>query len=211
MYKLYYMPGACSLAVHVLLKELGQEVNLEGINNPSGDGRSAEFLKINPRGNVPVLVEENGNVLREGGAIMAYLLDKHKSPMLPAAGIDRAKALEWLMFANSSMHPAYARVFFLRRALSDSAAQEEAVKAACEQINKLWADLNAHLAHSTYTCGEECSAADILLAVIANWSPRMGYPITFGSNVERLLKNVVARPTFREAMKLEGVEYKVLG
>ena len=125
MYTLYYMSGACSLAIHVVLNELGQQLKLENVRVPEGQPRNPEFLKINPRGQVPVLVEEDGNPIREGGAIIAYLLDKHHSPMMPKSGKARAKALEWLMFANATLHPAYGRVFFTMRNVSDQKAKEE--------------------------------------------------------------------------------------
>ena len=100
MYKLYYSPGACSLAVHVALLEVGAKFELENVSAPAGQPKSAEFLKINPRGAVPVLKIDNF-ILREGAAILTYILDSHKSDLLPASGLERAEALEWLSFANS--------------------------------------------------------------------------------------------------------------
>src|SRR5262249_40965590 len=97
MYKLYYSPGACSMAVHVLLNEIGAPLQLESASTKEGKNRSPEFLKINPRGQVPVL-DMDGHIMREGGAILSYLCDKHNSPLLPREGIARADALEWLMF-----------------------------------------------------------------------------------------------------------------
>jgi glutathione S-transferase len=134
MYTLYYLPGACSLAIHALINELGQEVKLENVSVPQGEPRSPEFLKVNPRGQVPVLVDGD-LVLREGGAIINYLLDKHNSNMLPKSQPERAQSLEWLMFANATLHPAYARIFFINRIIKDENAKEEAINAGIEQIN----------------------------------------------------------------------------
>src|SRR5580704_1768796 len=94
MYKLYYSPGACSMAVHVALNECNQPVTLEKIN--IREPRSPEFLKINPRGQVPVLMDDDLTI-REGAAILIYLLEKHQSPLLPKSGKERAVALECLM------------------------------------------------------------------------------------------------------------------
>ena len=107
MYQLYYSPGACSMAVHVILNELNQPVELHKISLQEGDNRKPEFLRINPRGQVPVLVDD-GFVIREGAAQIIYLLEKHKSPLLPASGKERAAALEWLCYANASLHVASA-------------------------------------------------------------------------------------------------------
>ena len=206
MYTLYYIPGTCSMAVHVILNELGEKVELKNVSAPQGQPRSPEYLKINPRGSVPTLVD-SGEVIREGGAILTYLLDKHNSPMLPRAGSERARALEWLMFANATMHPAYGRGFFIMKNITDPAAKEQALKAAADQINKLWAEVDARLAKNPYICGKDITAADILLTVIANWSSNFPQ-IKLGSNVKRLLKEIIARPAYQEALKIEQVEYK---
>src|ERR1700722_18808355 len=114
MYKLYYSPGACSMAIHVMLNECNQPVTLEKIEISKGQGQTPEFLKINPRGQVPVLVDGD-KVLREGAAILMYLADKHQSPLLPKSGKEHTDAVEWLMFCNASLHPAYGRTFFLMK------------------------------------------------------------------------------------------------
>lgn len=212
MYTLYGMTGSCSMAVHAVLHELNQPVNYVDVRVPEGQPRPAEFLKINPRGNVPVLVEEDGFVMREGGAILSYLLDKHNSPMLPKSGQARARALEWLMFANATLHPAYARVFFLSGAVKDAAAKEAALAVAFARINALWAEVEAELANQPFICGEAVSAADILLAVIANWGRGnhhggIAEAVTFGPNLKRMLGAVSRRPAFAKTLAEEKVSY----
>ena len=202
MYTLYYMPGACSMAVHVLLNELGQDVKLV---NATGEGR-AELLKVNPRGMVPTLVDD-GVVIREGGAILSYLLDKHNSPMLPKSGKERAAALEWLMFGNATLHPAYGRAFGAMKGFSGE-VKDKVLVAAVENINKLWTDVEARLSESPYLAGKELGAADILLTVIANWSGHISSDIVIGPKTKALLKQVISRPAYQKALKDEQVEYK---
>ena len=211
MYTLYYMPGACSMAIHIVLNELGQKVKLENVRVAEGQPRNPEFLKANPRGQVPVLIEEDGNPIREGGAIITYLLDKHHSPMMPKSGKARAKALEWLMFANATLHPTYGRIFFAMRNVADQNVKEQIFKVTAEQINKLWAEVDEQLAKTKYICGDEISAADILLAVIANWGIGMfPFVIKRGENLKRMLKDVSSHPAFKDALAQEGVEYKAV-
>jgi glutathione S-transferase len=206
MYTLYYKPGACSMAVHVVLNEIGAPYKLE---LGSVDGKPTEkFLKANPRGAVPVL-EDDGFVLREGAAILMYLIDKHQSPLLPREGKERAHALEWLMSVNATLHPAYGRLFFLNAQLGDKAKDSPLVQAVFGQINKLWAEIDRQLASSDYIAGKQITAADILMTVIANWSARFGGAITLGPNLKRVLKNVVARPSYQKALAEEQIEYKV--
>jgi len=204
-YTLYYSPGACSQAVHVVLNEIGAD--FEAISKPTSEGatRTAEFLKINPWGKIPALVED-GKALFEGGAIITYLCDKHKSPLIPQSGWERAQALQWLMFCNSSLHPAYGRTFWIPKNVPQS-AQEETQKAARAQIQEMWDKVEQHLEQqgTPYLAGKECTAGDILLCVIANWNPQN---YKFGPKTKTLFKSVTARPSFQKALKTEGGEYK---
>ncbi|MFZ4541263.1 MAG: glutathione S-transferase family protein [Rickettsiales bacterium] len=208
MYTLYYLPGAYSLAVHVALLEVGEKFDLVNVAVPDGQPRPAEFLKVNPRGNVPVLVKE-GFVLREGAAILTMLLDEHKSPLLAQSGDARATALEWLAFANASLHPAYGRVFFMMKALGagfkDNAMYMPSVKA----LQILWDDVEQRLGSSEYLAGEHVSVVDILVTVISNWTPLISQDITFGPKTTALFARVVARPTYQKAMEAENITRKV--
>lgn len=207
MYQLYYSPGACSMAIHVILNELGAPYELKKLDMMKGEQKSPEFLKINPRGQVPVLVDD-GKVIREGAAIILYLLEKHKSALLPKEGNAHAQALEWLLFANSTLHPVYGRGFMLMKIELDSNAKDTLMKMTIEQINKLWKEVDEKLAKTKYIAGDSITGADILLTVIANWSSYFE-GITLGSNVKRLLKEVSSRPTYQKALEQEQVEYKV--
>ena len=206
MYKLYYAPGTCSMAVHVALLECNQELSMERVD--FSQPRSPEYLKLNPRGSVPVLVDD-GQVIREGAAILIHILEKCKSPLLPASGKERAIALEWLMFANATMHPAYARCFFLKRNGEDGAVKDKMMDNAAAAINKLWDEVEQRLSQNAYICGSECSIADILLTVIATWSGNIPRPINFGPNTKKLFRTVISRPAYMKALDAEKVEYKV--
>ena len=204
MYTLYYMPGACSMAVHVALNEIGAPFTLEAVGQP----RTAEFLKINPRGQVPVLKIDDF-VLREGAAILTYLLDTNKSPLLPASGVERAKALEWLSFANSSLHPAYGRLFMQHKLLGEQAPSNPLYGPSIAAVRKYWDEIEQQLANQPYLCGKECTIADILVTVIANWSPNFKQPINFGPKTKALFNRIIERPTYKKALASESVTYKV--
>lgn len=200
MYKLYYSPGACSLAVHVLLNELN--VPFETVNQKD-KLKDAEFLKLNPRGQIPLLVV-NGEPVKEGGAILSWLCDEHASPLLPKSGIERAKALEWLMWCNASLHPACCKMFWLNKITTlDAKAVEELKKLTLAQVQSLWDEADARLAKTKYLAGDKLTVGDILLTVIANWG--IGAP---GENVKRVLKEVSQRPAYQKAMQTEGISYK---
>lgn len=203
-YELYCLSGSCSMACHVILNELGQDANAHMMSREKNEIKSAEYMKINPRGNVPLLVED-GKPLREGAAIIAYLCDKHTSDLLPQSGWERAQALQWLMFANATLHPAYSRTFWINSNLPD-AVKEDALKVARGQIQQLWDEVEAHLAaNGPYVCGAKCTAGDILLSVIANWNPQN---YKFGEKTKAMFKAVTSRPAYQKALSAEAVEYK---
>ena len=124
MYTLYYSPGACSMAVHILLEELGASYEAVKVDLRAGEGQKPEFLKLNPRGQVPVLVED-GAPLKEGAAIIIHLLEQHNSPLLPKDGPERAAALEWICWCNATLHPAYGRAMWLKRNVADEKILED--------------------------------------------------------------------------------------
>lgn len=201
MYTLYYSPGACSMAVHVLLNELGvdytaNKVNIHGQKSP-------ELLAVNPNGAVPVLTLPDGYNMLEGGAILAYLCDAH-GQLLPKDGTPRAKALQALMFCNSTLHPAYSKLFMLK---GMNQTDGEIFATCSKQVQTLWDRVETQLAGQKYLGGDAFGPADILLAVIANWQVG-ATPFTFGPNTLRLLKEVSSRPAYQKALDDEGTQYK---
>ncbi len=204
MYDLYYSPGVCSMSVHVVLEELGVDYKLHKVDLAKGEQRSAEYLKINPRGQVGAL-KTPGGLLSENAAMIIYLNDLHGHKVIPAGGFERAKALQWLMYANSTMHPAYSKVLFSVR----NNAPEEIIKAACEGVQKQWDLVEQQLTESggPFLLGREISAGDIYLAVCANWNFVPHKP-KFGPKTKAFLKEVTKRPAFQAAIESEGVEYK---
>lgn len=208
MYTLYYIPGTCSLAVHVTLNEIGADFELQNVSTPQGQPRPAEYLAINPRGNVPALKDGNF-VIREGAAILTYLIESNQSPLLPKGGHERATSLEWLAFANSTLHPAYGRCFFLGRHLGDNAADSPIYGAAIEMIQKHWDEIEGELKKHDYIAGKEITVADILLTVISNWTPNLKMPIHFGEKTKSLFKRIIQRPAFQKALEKEEVSYKI--
>lgn len=206
MYTLYYAPGACSLSVHAILNELGVPFKAENMSFQEGKNKTPEYLKINPLGSVPLL-QDGSEYIREGAAIIIHLLEKHKSPLLPSSGIARTKALEWLMFCNATLHPAYGKGFFLMKR-ADKPTQDKLFPAVRDQIMQLWDIIDAQLAKTPYLAGKEVTAADFLMTVMANWGSTFPNPIKLGNNARRVVKEISARPSFKKALQTEGVEYK---
>lgn len=199
MYTLYCLPGSCSLATQVVLHELDQPVELLDVRQQSN------FTDINPVGAVPVLIDGD-STLREGAAILLHLFNKHESPMLPTGGAKRKQAIEDILFANATMHPAYGRLFFIGQHITDPKAKQEAFDAAAEAINGLWQSVEQQLAGRDFLGGDRASAADIMLAVYFRWGAKYPVTITTGSNTSRMLDAVQAMPSFQHSLAAEPAQ-----
>lgn len=206
MYTLYYSPGACSMAVHVALNEIGAEYTLKEISLQNGGNRNPDFLALNPRGQVPVLVEGE-NVYLEGAAILLHLLETHQSPLLPAGGKARAEAIQWLMFCNATLHPAFFPLFQHKATAGKPELQNDALlELNRKRLQQLWDGVEERLSKTRYLAGEHFTAADILLTVFGNWAA--AFNLRLGEHTRRLFKEISSRPSYQKALASEKVEYK---
>jgi glutathione S-transferase len=206
-YELYTLAGSCSMSVHAVMNELGlnPKVHIMEKNDGPNGLKSAAYLSQNPRGNAPFITED-GNGMIEGAAIITYLCDK-EGKLIPKTGFARAQALQWLMFCNATLHPAYNRTFWLSSNTPAGDFQTNAVAEARKQIQALWDYVENALAKSgtAYLAGNEPTAGDFLLTTIANWNPAA---YKFGPKTTAVLKNISARPSYQKALAAEAVEYK---
>jgi glutathione S-transferase len=196
MYTLYFIPNACSLATQAVLNELDQESTL--VHKLDAN----HFEALNPVGTVPVLVDGD-KVINEGVAVILYLLNKHKNNLIPESGDARHRAIENMMFANATMHPAYGRLFFAQANVSDAAARQQVFDSAAVAINKLWQVVEARLAHTPYLGGHDISPADILLAVYSRWGEFFPVDIVLGPNSRLMVDAVLKRDSMQRAIQRE--------
>ena len=198
--KLYYSPGACSLASHIVLEEAGAAYEIERADiRAKKTASGADFAAISPRGAVPVLVLADGEVLTEGVAIMQYVMDSVKPGALPAAGtLERARLHEALNFVSTEVHKTYSPFF---RGL-EGAARE----AQIALLNARLALVEARLADGrSYLLGEEFTPADAYLFTVTNWSKVAQHDLSAFPKLEAMRARVAARPAVQAAMKAEGL------
>ncbi|MGB1238562.1 MAG: glutathione S-transferase family protein [Pseudomonadales bacterium] len=196
MYTLYFLPDACSLATQVVLHELQQPVAL--INKQQVE----DFNTINPTGAVPVLLDGE-TVKTEGAAILLHLLQKHSNSLFPVSAQGQAQAVQDIMFANATVHPAYSRLFFIAQHIQDEGAKAQAFNSAASEIARLWQIVEQRLASQHFLGGEHPSAADILLAVYVRWGSAFPVEIAIGPNTQRMLDAIHARHSFKQALSNE--------
>jgi len=199
MYTLYYSPGACSVATQVVLHELGQQVKI--IDKQHVD----DFSAVTPLQAVPVLVDGN-KTLTEGAAIILHLLNKHENTMLPENEEAKQQAVQEIMFANATMHPAYGRLFFLTEHISEEKSKQEALNLAASAINTLWEWVENELQNKPFLGGMSPSAADIMLTVYSTWGQYFPVQINIGGHTATMLNAVQVMPSFQKTLQAQRIE-----
>lgn len=202
--KLYYFPGACSLSPHIVAQEAGIPLQLEKTDITTKLTESGEdFGKINPKGYVPTLMLDNGEVLTEGTAIVQYLADlKPESGLAPANGtLPRYRLQEMLGYINSELHKNYSPLFS-----PDTADQVRQQRK--DYLLKRYTLLNDVLAGQPYLLGESFTAADAYLFTITNWAGHVGLDLSRFAALADFQQRVASRPAVQAALVAEGLAEK---
>jgi glutathione S-transferase len=199
--KLYYSPGACSLSPHIALHEAGLQhelvkVDLRAKKLENGD----DYLKVNPKGQVPALMLDNGELVTEGPVIVQMIADKAAAKNLaPAASSpERYKLQEWLTYINGELHKNIGPMF--NPALSDDAKGVFKDRA----LGK-FKYVDSQLAGKDYLMGKQFTVADGYLFVMLAWADRMKFDVSGLSNLKAYQARVAARPGVQSALKMEGL------
>ncbi len=140
--------------------------------------------------------------------MMIHLLDEAKHPLLPQAGTERMRAMQWLLFFNSTMQQAYGAYFLLSRNLKDREAAAPALDLVSRRIQKLWRYVESQMT-GPFMCGDQPCAADILMAVIANWSGLITPAFILPDKVAAACRRVSELPYMAQALTIEGVTYAI--
>ena len=199
--KLYYSPGACSLSPHIVSRELGINLELKRVNTKDktieGGG---DYRSINPRGYVPALVLDNGQVLTEGPAIVQYLADqKPDAGVAPKAGsFERYRLQELLNFLTSEIHKQFSPLF-------KPNTPEEYKRISKENLASRFDWLDKQLEGKEYLTGKQFTVADAYLFVLTNWTKPTQIDLSKWPNIAAFQKRVAARPKVKEAMQAEGL------
>jgi len=200
--KLYYSPGACSLASHIVLREIGKPFALDRIDKASKKTEAGEdFLSINPKGAVPVLETAEGEVLTEGAAILQFLADANgKEVLAPRAGtMARARVQEMLNFVASELHIAFGPLFSKTSTTAEKDAAKSKIAEKFSWLERSLADGRSHLT------GKDFTVADAYAFVVANWANFTGIALDKWPRLKAFMERVAARATVQAAMKAEGL------
>jgi len=179
--KLYYSPGACSLSPHIVLREAGFDFSIERVNLRNRQTESGQdFAAINPKGYVPALVLDNGELLTEGPAIVQYLADQapEKGLLPPVGSLERARVQEWLTM----------------------------IDAARAMLNRRLPVAAAAVASRPYLVGEQFTVADAYLFVVLGWAPMVKVDLSAWPSLAEFSARIAARPSVQAALEAEGLK-----
>ena len=194
--KLYYTAGACSMASHILLNELGLSYETESVDLKSHKTQKGDdFYKINSKGYVPALVLDNGQVLTEGVAILSYIKDLKSSK----ESADKYKELEWLIFIATELHKNLGPLFGLKN------APEEIIKGVKDKVAKRFDWLEGQLVDREYVLGNNFGPADAYLFTVLSWCPHLGIDLSQWKNLSSFVKRIQGRPAVLKTLQQEGL------
>ena len=199
--KLYFSPGACSLAPHIALREAGHEFEVERVDIPNKKTESGDdYWAVNPKGYVPALKLDDGTVLTEVAVILQYIADQNQAANLaPRFGsIERYHLLEWLNFIATEVHKQIGAMFNPKMTPEMKVVQLGVIERRMGALDKM-------LAGKQYLMGDAFSIADAYLFNILLWAPKHNIDIGQWPNVAAVNARVGARAKVVEAMKAEGL------
>ena len=197
--KLYYSPGACSQAAHILLHETGLPHDSEAVDiSAKKTASGSDYLAINPKGVVPAL-GIGDEVLTENGAILQYIGDKAGiNALLPGEGMERYRVIEWLAYLGSDVHKSFGPLF-------NPAISDENRQAAKDMVGKKLDFLETSLDGKDYLTGPSMSVADPYLFAMLGWTGHLGIDLARWPNLTAFRKRMEERPSVQAVMKAEGL------
>jgi glutathione S-transferase len=196
--KLYFSTGACSMASNIALHEAGIQFELSKVDKRTKRADGVDFVTINPKGYVPALRLDDGQVLTENVVVLQYIADLNPAAKLaPAAGtMERYRLQEWLSFINSELHKSFTPLF-------SSEATEDMKTYSRNNLAKRLAYVEGALGDKKYLMGDQFTIADAYLFTVLGWGSHVGVDI--GAKLKSYVDRVRARPHVIEAMTAEGL------
>lgn len=197
--KLYYSKGACSLAVRIILNELGIESDYEAVDLKAKKTETgADYLKINPKGAVPTLETDNLGILTENLTIQLHLAEQTKNHLLPDSNDPRRyRILEWSTFITTDLHKGCGPLF--------SPEVPEEIKESIFRpiIKKKLAFVDKSLGDKKFLMGDDFTLPDPYLFVILSWMPHLGVDYSDLKNLTGYFERVKAHPSVAKSLQQE--------
>jgi glutathione S-transferase len=203
MLTLYYAPGACSMAAHIVLEESGDKYEPKKVDLAGGEQRTEAYLKINPQGRVPALRLDDGEHIAENTAILPYL--GKRFGLWPSDPVAEAKALSLIGFFAASVHPAHAHIGRPERYTADKAAFPAIQEMGRKTFHGYLQQIDARLAGREWL-SDQYSVLDPYAFVFYTWGVRRELPMQELANYSRFKDRMLERPAVRRVVEDEKVK-----
>ncbi|MEM7206983.1 MAG: glutathione S-transferase N-terminal domain-containing protein [Pseudomonadota bacterium] len=196
MYKLYWTPDAGSLAPQIILEEAGAEYEICEIDLDAEEENSEEFLKVNPRGQIPALTLPDGTTITESAAIVLHVAENYpESNLLPPLGSsERATVYRWLMFAATNYYEGILRYFYPYYFTTEEAHQDSVKSSAVAYTNKARELIEDAIGDGPYLLGETYSVVDPYILMLSGWIEEEGSLFPEKPKLKHLCETVKQRP-----------------
>ncbi len=206
MIKLYYSPGACSLAAHIVLEELGIAFEPALVSLKDGDHHRADYLRVNPRARVPALVVD-GKILTETPAILTYLAGGYSTRGLwPRETWKQAEVLSLMSWLSATVHITFATIMRPERYATDAAAKADVSATGKVNLAKQYAEIDKMLTDKNFFLGSQYTVCDPYLLVFYRWGNRIGMDMkTLYPNWTKHALRVSSRATVKRVFEVEGI------
>jgi glutathione S-transferase len=204
---LYYSPGACSFAPHVVLREIGEVFELRRVSTADRDNDSPEYLAVNPKGRIPALIINNF-ILTENPAILAYLGRKYPEAMLyPSTGKeDEARCLELLAWSSNTVHVTFAQILRPERFVLGATDFPAVQSSGHANFQRCLTIIESHLGQHTFAIGARFSVVDPFWLVFYRWGVRLGYEMeSLYPNYTKYVEKLAQRPSVSSALEMEAI------
>lgn len=207
MVALYYYPSNASLMPHMLLREIGAPFELRLVDRRENAQKSAEYLRLNPNGLIPVLVDGD-LVLFETAAIVLHLVDKHpEANLAPLVGTpERAQFYKWLVHLTNTPQAEYIAYYYPERRARSEAAIAEVKAVSEERLNRMFDVIEEQLGQGPWLLGERFSAVDLYLYMMMRWGRGLARPPRSLPNLGAFAERILARPAVMAAIEAEGLK-----
>jgi glutathione S-transferase len=204
---LYYSPGSCSFAPHVVLREIGLTFELRKFSTADRSNYSPEYLAVNPKGRIPTLLID-GFTLTENPAILAYLGRRYpEADLYPSTATENeARCLEWLAWSSNTVHIAFAQILRSERFVPSEDAYPPVQASGQVNFQRCLAEIEAHLTRSPFAVGSQFTVVDPFWLVFYRWGIRQGYEIKrLYPAYTRYAELLSQRPSVMAALSVEGI------
>jgi len=207
MYQLFYYPGNASMAPHLILEDLGLPFELHLVDRSVNAHQEPEYLKINPAGRIPALIDGE-TVLFETAAVCLHILDAHpQNGLIPDIGTPgRSHFYKWLMFLSNTIQSETLMYYYSHRYTIDADGAPNIRAGVEKRLISHFRMIDEQIGDGPYMLGDDFSAVDYYLLMVCRWARPYSEGFRDFSNLRRLLEKTFSRPAVSRVMKSEGIE-----